>query len=337
MGDDSGGGGGGRESQAEKERKAAENARAAAQEAANRATERARAAAAADAARSAAGAANRTSSTAASENANVDRSGGSPADRAAQQGVKEAGHVSGPPTGETGKINVNVKRGSGVTATTGVNPNLSTAKQEEFVNPGSKFTGTTTPRPGYTRGMSPGDVNVITGKDLTSQQQANVAGTAGLNVDNFGNLQQRATTDVIQGNARLIPGATLINTMGKFTATKIRDKIADGGKQVLDTSGKIVGVVDKGAFGDVYTGASSYDPTVTGKKAGVTGYVMSSADVRATESAMGGGDRGDGGISQTSTASTATNVTGSTTTLSNAARRTALQGAAGGASRRQFI
>lgn len=336
MGDE-GGGGGGNDAQKEKERQAAANKKAAAEEAANREAVRSKASSSSSS-KASSSSSSKTASSAASEDASSSASkedassSASMRDRDPSAGVADAGRVSGPPTGETGKIDVNVKRGSGVTATTGVNPNLSTAKQEEFVNPGSEFTGTTTPRPGYTRGMSPGDVNVITGTDLTPEQKANVAGTAGLNVDNFGNLQQRATTDVIQGGAQFIPGASFINAMSKFTATQIRDKIASGGTQVLDTSGKIVGVVEKGDFGDVYTGASGYSPVGTGKKAGATGYVM-----QESSSIGGGGDGGDGGIASTQTASTATNVTGSTTSLSTAARRQALQGGAGGASRRRFI
>lgn len=236
-----------------------------------------------------------------------------------------------------GSINTSKKRGSGVSSSTPMNKNLTSAKQEEFVNPGSRFTGTATPSPSSTRGMSPMDVQVISGAGLSEGQKANVAGTAGLNVDNWGGLQQRATTNVIQGPAAdysII--APVLNAVGKYTATQVRNQIASGGTQVLDTSGKIVGAVSKNSLGfDVYTGAAGYDPLVTGKKAGATGYVMSQADVRATESAMGGGDSSDGSPT-TTTASTATNVTGSTTTLSNAARRAQL-GSAGGASRRQFI
>lgn len=224
-----------------------------------------------------------------------------------------------------GSINVNKKRGSGISPTSPINKNLSTAKAEEFSKPGSRYTGTTTARPGHSRGMSPLDSSVITG-------DSSFSGRGGLNVDNVGNLQQRATTNVIQGKASFAPGAGFINTMSKFTASKIKNKISAGGTQVLDTSGKIVGVVDQNALGfDVYTGQGGYSPVGTGKKAGKTGYVMSRSEV-----SDGGEDRSIGGA----TDQPAKDVTGSTTQLSSAARRTsvaALGAGSGGASRRQFI
>lgn len=241
-----------------------------------------------------------------------------------------------------GSIDTSKKRGSGVSSSTPMNKNLTSAKQEEFVNPGSRFTGTATPTPSSTRGMSPMDVQVISGGDLSEEQKANVAGTAGLNVDNWGNLQQRATTDAIQGPlAKASIVAPVLNAIGKKTATEIRNQIASGGTQVLDTSGKIVGVVSKNSLGlDVYTGGTSYDPLVTGKKPGTTGYVMSASDVRATESAMGGGEGGDAPATTTTTAATATDVTGSTVTLNQAARRRSVQalgGGGGAGNRRSFI
>jgi len=123
-----------------------------------------------------------------------------------------------------------------------------------------------------------------------------------------------------------------LNQLGKNTAGQIRSGIEAGGVPVYDSTGRIQGVVKD----ESYTGSSSYNPIGTGKKAqrGI-GYVMDARDVQASER-LAGGDR-DGSTGITQTASTATDVTGSTTTLSNAARRTALQGAAGGASRRQFI
>jgi len=126
-----------------------------------------------------------------------------------------------------------------------------------------------------------------------------------------------------------------LNQLGKNTAGQIRSGIEAGGVPVYDSTGRIQGVVKD----DSYTGSSSYNPIGTGKKAqqGISGfgYVMDARDVQASER-LAGGDR-DGSTGITQTASTAKDVTGSTTTLSNAARRTALQGAAGGASRRQFI
>ena len=140
--------------------------------------------------------------------------------------------------------------------------------------------------------------------------------------------------------------ATGLNKLGKYTAGKIRSGIDAGGTPVYDSIGRIQGVVETKdtpfGKGEVYTGGSSYNPVGLGKKAtyGVSGkgIVMSARDVQASEQLAGGRDGGGGAtVGTTQTAATATNVTGSTTTLSNAARRTALQGAAGGASRRQFI
>ena len=139
------------------------------------------------------------------------------------------------------------------------------------------------------------------------------------------------------------PIGQTLNAIGKYTAGKIRSGIEAGGTPVYDSIGRIQGVVETKdtpfGKGDVYTGASSYSPVGTGKKAqpGI-GYVMGAKDVQASERLAGGGDDGGGAtVGTTQTAATATDVTGSTTTLSTAARRQALQGAAGGVSRRQFI
>jgi hypothetical protein len=135
--------------------------------------------------------------------------------------------------------------------------------------------------------------------------------------------------------------ATGLNKLGQYTAGKIRSGIEAGGTPVYDSIGRIQGVVETRdtpfGKGEVYTGGSSYNPIGTGKKAqrGI-GYVMDARDVQASEQLAGGRD-GGGTVGTTQTAATATNVTGSTTTLSNAARRQALQGSAGGVSRRQFI
>ena len=135
--------------------------------------------------------------------------------------------------------------------------------------------------------------------------------------------------------------ATGLNKLGQYTAGKIRSGIDAGGTPVYDSIGRIQGVVETKdtpfGRGEVYTGGSSYNPIGTGKKAqGGIGYVMDARDVQASEQLAGGRD-GGGTVGTTQTAATATNVTGSTTTLSNAARRQALQGSAGGVSRRQFI
>ena len=184
--------------------------------------------------------------------------------------------------------------------------------------------------------MSPSDVaNEAMGKSV-DQFTTSTTGA-------FRDLDDRVNKGQISERVQNLPSiigmaATGLNKMGKYTAGQIRSGIDAGGTPVYDSTGRIQGVVGKNSFGsDVYTGSSSYSPIGTGKKAqpGI-GYVMSATDVQASERLAGGGD-GGGSIGTTQTASTATNVTGSTTTLSNAARRTALQGAAGGASRRQFI
>jgi hypothetical protein len=162
----------------------------------------------------------------------------------------------------------------------------------------------------------------------------------------FRDLDDRVNKGQISERVQNLPSvigmaAQGLNKLGKYTAGEIRSRIDAGGTPVYDSIGRIQGVVETKdtpfGRGDVYTGGSSYNPIGTGKKAqrGI-GYVMDARDVQASERLAGGGD-GGGSIGTTQTAATATNVTGSTTTLSNAARRTALQGAAGGASRRQFI
>ena len=139
--------------------------------------------------------------------------------------------------------------------------------------------------------------------------------------------------------------ATGLNKLGKYTAGKIRSGIDAGGTAVYDSTGRIQGVVETKdtPFGrsEVYTGGTSYDPTGLGKKAtyGVAGrgIVMGAKDVQASERLAGGGDGGGGSVP---TAATATNVTGSTTQLSTAAKRKSVQAlGAGGASvaSRQFL
>lgn len=154
-------------------------------------------------------------------------------------------------------------------------------------------------------------------------------------------------------NAPLVGGiATLANQFGKKVAGSIKSQIDAGGTPVYDTVGRIQGVVSKNALGlDVYTGGGVNpiaNPGGTRLQKGI-GYVQNERAAFGNYGPVGlgmkagggsgtiGGDNGDGGVTTTQTAATATNVTGSTTTLSNAARRQALQGAAGGVSRRQFI
>jgi len=163
-----------------------------------------------------------------------------------------------------------------------------------------------------------------------------------------GQISERVMNAPIVGTA-----ATLANKMGKAVAGSIKSQIDAGGTPVYDTIGRIQGVVSKNALGrDVYTGGGVdpvADPSGTRLQKGI-GYVQNERAAFGNYGPVGlgmktgggsgatvGGDNGDGGVTTTQTAATATDVTGSTTSLSTAARRQALQGAAGGASRRQFI
>jgi len=162
----------------------------------------------------------------------------------------------------------------------------------------------------------------------------------------YRDLSNRATKGQISERVmNVLPGTSILNEMGKKVATSIQGQISAGGTPVYDTTGRIQGVVSKQEtpFGesDVYTGGSQYDPTGLGKsvttgRAG-RGIVMTSADISSGERMRGGGDSGSGAIGGTKTAATSTDVTGSTTSLSSAARRLANQGAAGGVSQRRFL
>lgn len=169
----------------------------------------------------------------------------------------------------------------------------------------------------------------------------------------YRDLNTRATKGQVSERVmNVLPGTSIVNEFGKKVATNIQDKLAAGGTPVYDTIGRIQGVVTKNALGfDVYTGGGVNpidNPSGTRLQKGI-GYVQNERAAFGNYGPVGlgmktgggsgtiGGDGGDGGITSTQTASTATNVTGSTTSLSTAARRQALQGAAGGASRRQFI
>ncbi len=174
----------------------------------------------------------------------------------------------------------------------------------------------------------------------------------------FRDLDDRVNKGQISERVQNLPSvigmaATGLNKLGQYTAGKIRSGIDAGGTPVYDSIGRIQGVVTKNAFDrDVYTGGGVdpvADPSGTRLQKGI-GYVQNERAAFGNYGPVGlgmktgggsgatvGGDSGDSGVTTTQTAATATNVTGSTTTLSNAARRTALQGAAGGASRRQFI
>jgi len=165
-------------------------------------------------------------------------------------------------------------------------------------------------------------------------------------------LNTRATKGQISERVmNVLPGTSLLNEMGKKTATNIQSKIAAGGTPVYDTIGRIQGVVTKNALGfDVYTGGGVNpidNPGGTRFQKGI-GYVQNERAAFGNYGPVGlgmkagggsgtiGGDNGDSGVS-TQTASTATNVTGSTTSLSSAAKRLAAGGAAGGATTRRFL
>jgi hypothetical protein len=165
---------------------------------------------------------------------------------------------------------------------------------------------------------------------------------------NKGQISERIQNLPLVGMA-----ATGLNKLGKYTAGKIRSGIEAGGTPVYDTIGRIRGVVSKNALGrDVYTGGGVdpvADPSGTRLQKGI-GYVQNERAAFGNYGPVGlgmktgggsgatvGGDSGDSGVKTTQTAATATDVTGSTTSLSSAARRLAAGGAAGGATTRRFL
>ena len=170
----------------------------------------------------------------------------------------------------------------------------------------------------------------------------------------YRDLSNRATKGQISERVmNVLPGTSILNEMGKKVATSIQDQIAAGGTPVYDTIGRIQGVVSKNALGrDVYTGGGVdpvADPSGTRLQKGI-GYVQNERAAFGNYGPVGlgmktgggsgatvGGDSGDSGVKTTQTAATATNVTGSTTSLSSAARRLAAGGAAGGATTRRFL
>jgi hypothetical protein len=99
-----------------------------------------------------------------------------------------------------------------------------------------------------------------------------------------------------------MPGGALVyaaNEFGKTRAQDIQNKMNNGGTPVFDSIGRIQGVVTKESsplFGDYdsYTGASNYDPTITGKQPSSgrsgNGYQMTDNDVRINEMTLGGYD-----------------------------------------------
>lgn len=161
----------------------------------------------------------------------------------------------------------------------------------------------------------------------------------------YRDLNTRATKGQVPDRLKYSIVGNIANELGKKVAGSIRDQLMTGGTAVYDPSGRIVGAVSKNAMGrDVYTGGTQYDPVNTGKKAqpGI-GYQMTAEDVKAGEMMRSGGDNdrpiGGGATDQTAD-QTAKDVTGSTTQLSSAARRTsvaALGSGSGSASRRRFI
>lgn len=160
----------------------------------------------------------------------------------------------------------------------------------------------------------------------------------------YRDLDDRVNKGQISNSLQNIPAiglaAKAVNDLGKTRASDIQAQISAGGTAVYDTTGRIQGVVGKES--GAYTGGSSYDPTGLGKAVstgvGGRGIVMSAGDISVGERMRGGGDSGS--IGGTQTAATSTNVTGSTTQLSSAARRASVSslGSGGGsANRREFI
>jgi hypothetical protein len=188
--------------------------------------------------------------------------------------------------------------------------------------------------------MSPGDIASEAMDRSVDQFTTSTTGA-------FRDLDDRVNKGQISERVQNLPSvigmaAQGLNALSKYTAGEIRSRIDAGGTAVYDSTGRIQGVVEqtdnpfgKGGKGEVYTGNASYSPVGTGKKAqpGI-GYIMSARDVQASERLAGGGD---GPIGTTQTAATATNVTGSTTSLSSAAKRLAAGGASGGATTRRFL
>ena len=162
----------------------------------------------------------------------------------------------------------------------------------------------------------------------------------------YRDLSDRATKGQVSERVQNLPSvigmaARGLNNFGKARATDIQSQISAGGTAVYDTTGRIQGVVGKES--GAYTGGGQYDPTGLGKKVstgvGGRGIVMTAGDISVGQSMRSGGQN-NGPIGGGATDSPAKDVTGSTTQLSSAARRTsvaALGAGSGGASRRQFI
>lgn len=216
------------------------------------------------------------------------------------------------------------------------------AKQEEFTGPGSKYTGTANLRPGKTRGASPGDVNAIVGSYQSEDYKAKLSGVAGINAKNLGQLQQRAQvgqldTSIDTPIGKIPAGITSIglNVVGKKMAQTIMDDIAAGDRAVFSTRGDIVGSVGKSFLGmDVYTGRVGYNPL--GRKSGVkrigSGYMLG---MEAPSSDGGGQDRATSPAAAPSEPSEP--VSAPSTGLSSAAKKSLQAARTAGAARRRFI
>jgi len=140
----------------------------------------------------------------------------------------------------------------------------------------------------------------------------------------------------------LDPTAKIDAVVGSAMRNTIADRIRMGGQIVKDTTGNVVGVVEKGKgiFGqDTYTGRSEFNPIGYGRnnygvKKTKYGYITKSV-----ETTGGGG----GGGSATAPAagepsSPAPSPTLASSSMSGGARRRSVQAArASGATRRQFL
>lgn len=214
------------------------------------------------------------------------------------------------------------------------------------------------PMRGGARAAAAKNASAISDAEIDRQEAGDFSGGDKITTSTEGayrDLNTRATDGQIsQRVMNVLPGTSILNEMGKKVATSIQDQIAAGGTPVYDTIGRIQGVVSKNALGfDVYTGGGVdpiANPGGTRLQKGI-GYVQNERAAFGNYGPVGlgmkagggsgtiGGDNGDGGatVGTTQTAATATNVTGSTTSLSSAARRLAAGGAAGGATTRRFL
>lgn len=192
------------------------------------------------------------------------------------------------------------------------------------------------------KGASPIDVQAVVGSTQSEKVKAGLSGVAGITSKNLGQLQQRVQIGQIPETVKIAgydvgtgPVLAAANLMGKKLAGSIMTKIGSGGKAVFDTSGQIVGAVDKNFMGfDVYTGQTGFNPLRRKdvKRVG-QGYMLSK-----DPSVEMGADGGGALKPLASSSSGTTTVSGGTSTnLSSAARRSAKAASAAGATRRQFL